>query len=264
MVHAYWLVGREIAEDELGGKDRADYGEQVVKRLAARLRERFGSGFSYPNVKRMRQIGSLLFERLAASKNKDAVEALGKEGQVVSTPRDVIKDPMVLEFLGLTEKAEWLERDLESAIIGHLQEFLLELGKGFCFVARQKGISLEGDHFYVDLVLYNRLLKAFVLVDLKMGKLAHQDLGQMQMYIHWFDRFQKGEDEAPTIGIILCSDKNDAMVRITLPEDDEQLIAARYQFYLPTEDELRRELMDERERVERQRRLLSDQPVPVA
>jgi len=353
MVHAYWLVGREIAEDELGGKDRADYGEQVVKRLAERLRERFGRGFSYPNVKRMRQfylafpngsalpeaaasgekgsapssqsehpekgstalsqfsggrplfppvlgwshylillrvedptarafyeieaaqegwstrelerqVGSLLFERLAASKNKDAIAALGKKGQVVATPRDVIKDPMVLEFLGLTERTEWLERDLETAIIDHLQEFLLELGKGFCFVARQKRISLDGDHFYVDLVFYNRLLKAFVLVDLKMGKLTHQDLGQMQMYIHWFDRFQKGEEEAPTIGIVLCSDKNDAMVRITLPEDDEQLIAARYQFYLPTEDELRRELMDERERVEHQRRLLSHQPVPEA
>jgi predicted nuclease of restriction endonuclease-like (RecB) superfamily len=347
MVNAYWLVGREIAEDELRGKHRADYGERVVKRLAERLGERFGKGFSYPNVKRMRQfylgfpegsalgalqrhgekgsavlsqsapgekgsavlspltpapslfppmlgwthylvllrventtarafyeieaarecwstrelerqVASLLFERLAASKNKEAVLAMGKRGQDVSTPRDVIKDPMVLEFLGLAEKAVWLERDIETAIIDHLQEFLLELGKGFCFVARQKRISVDGDHFFVDLVFYNRLLKAFVLADLKLGKLTHQDLGQMQMYVHWFDRFQRREDEAPTIGIILCSDKNDAMVRITLPKDNEQLIAARYKFYLPTEDELRREVMDERIRVERSQHLLGD------
>ncbi|MBM4354426.1 MAG: DUF1016 domain-containing protein [Deltaproteobacteria bacterium] len=207
-----------------------------------------------------RQVASLLFERLAASKDKDAVLAMGKKGQEVSAPRDVTKDPMVLEFLGLAERASWLERDLETAVIDHLQEFLLELGKGFCFVARQKRISVDGDHFFVDLVFYNRLLKAFVLADLKLGKLMHQDLGQMQMYVHWFDRFQRTEDEAPTIGIILCSDKNDAiaMVRITLPEDNEQLIAARYRLCLPTEDELRREVMDERTRVERKRHLLSD------
>jgi hypothetical protein len=133
----------------------------------------------------------------------------------------VIKEPFVLEFLGLDERAEWRERDLEQAIIDRIEQFLLELGKGFCFVARQKRLSLDGDHFFVDLVFYNRLLHCFVLVDLKLGKLTHQDLGQMQMYVNYFDRFQRAEDEAQTIGIALCSEKNDAMVKITLPENNE-------------------------------------------
>jgi hypothetical protein len=134
-------------------------------------------------------------------------------------------------------------------------EFLLEIGKGFCFVARQKRITLEGDHFYIDLVFYNRLLRAFVLVDLKLGKLTHQDLGQMQMYVSYFDRFQRAEHEERTIGIVLCSAKNDAMVKITLPEDNEQILAARYQMYLPTEEELRAELTRKREEAERVLRL---------
>jgi predicted nuclease of restriction endonuclease-like (RecB) superfamily len=198
-----------------------------------------------------RQVASLLFERLAKSRDKEKVLQLARKGHQVETAADVLKDPLVLEFLGLSEKSEWRERELEQAIIDRIEEFLLELGKGFCFVARQKRVTLEGDHFYVDLVFYNRLLRCFVLVDLKLGKLTHQDLGQIQMYVNFFDRFQRAEHEAKTIGIVLCSEKNDAMAKITLPEGNEQILAARYQMYLPTEAELRAELALEREQAER-------------
>ena len=198
-----------------------------------------------------RQVASLLFERLAKSRDKEQVRALAREGQKVAVPSDVLKDPLVLEFLDMPERTAWYERDLEQAIIDRLEGFLLELGRGFCFVARQKRISVEGDHFYIDLVFYNRLLRCFVLCDLKLGKLMHQDLGQMQMYVNYFDRYQRESYEASTIGIILCSDKNDAMVKITLPRDSEQVLAARYQLYLPTEEELRVELAKEREEAER-------------
>jgi predicted nuclease of restriction endonuclease-like (RecB) superfamily len=198
-----------------------------------------------------RQIASLLFERLAKSRNKEKVLALARRGYEVEVPGDVLKNPLVLEFLALEERSHWRERDLEQAIIDRLEGFLLELGKGFCFVARQKRLTLDGDHFYVDLVLYNRLLRCFVLVDLKLGKLTHQDLGQMQMYVNFFDRFQRADHEAKTIGIVLCSEKNDAVVRITLPERNEQILATRYQMYLPSEDELRAELARERAAAER-------------
>lgn len=202
-----------------------------------------------------RQVASLLFERLSKSRDKDEVLALAKQGQTVTASKDVVKEPFVLEFLELQERSAWLERDLEQAIIDRLESFLLELGKGFCFVARQKRVTLDGDHFYVDLVFYNRLLRCFVLIDLKLGKLTHQDLGQMQMYVNYFDRHQREEHEAPTVGIVLCSDKNDAMVKITLPEDNQQIHASRYQLYLPTEEELREELEREREEAERTLRL---------
>ena len=341
MVHAYWLIGREVVEVEQVGKDRAAYGKQIIERLAGRLSARFGKGFSPRTLRRIRQfyltypkgselppelgvpekqsallsesgtseirsalltksspslaqvfpvslgwshylilmrvdnpqarafyeieavreswatrelerqIASLLYERLAKSRDKDEVLALAKEGQCVKHPRDVLKDPMVLEFLEMEERAHWLERDLEQTIIDRLESFLLELGKGFCFVARQKRVTLDGDHFYVDLVFYNRLLRCFVLIDLKLGKLTHQDLGQMQMYVNFFDRRQRAEHEAPTVGIVLCSDKNDAVVKITLPKDNEQIHASRYQLYLPTEDELRVELERDRAQAER-------------
>ncbi len=159
-------------------------------------------------------------------------------------PQDVLKEPVVLEFLGLRDQPAWHERDLERAILNHLEAFLLELGKGFCFVARQRRITIDGDHFYVDLVFYNRLLRCFVLVELKIGKLTHQDLGQMQMYVNYFDRYHRESYEEPTVGIIHCTDKNDAVVRITLPEDNRQILASRYQLYLPTEEELRQALLE--------------------
>jgi len=210
-----------------------------------------------------RQIASLLFERLAKSRDKEKVLVLARRGQIVEGPGDVMKDPFVLEFLGLEERAHWRERDLEQAIIDRIEDFLLELGRGFCFV-RQKRVTLESDHFYIDLVFYNRLLRCFVLVDLKLGKLTHQDLGQMQMYVNFFDRFQRAEHEAKTIGIVLCSEKNDAMARITLPEDNEQILAARYQMYLPTEEELQAELARERAEAERVLQLTGAAIEPVA
>ncbi|MBN1569642.1 MAG: DUF1016 family protein [Acidobacteria bacterium] len=349
MVHAYWLIGREIVEGEQHGKQRAGYGEDLMNRLAKRLTIRFGKGFGPRTLRRVRlfyltfpkgstllsdpsvvdkwttplskssgpeirtallsksttiesalfpphlgwthyliltrvenptarafyeieatrenwasrelerQVASLLFERLARSRDKDKVLALARKGQEVVVPGDVIKDPFVLEFLNLPERHTWFERDLEQAIIDRLEEFLMELGKGFCFVARQKRLSIDGDHFYVDLVFYNRLLRCFVLVDLKLGKLTHQDLGQMMMYVNWFDRFQRAEFEQPTVGIVLCSEKNDAAVKITLPEDNKQILAARYQHYLPTEEELRAEVTRSREEVEHRLFLETDE-----
>jgi predicted nuclease of restriction endonuclease-like (RecB) superfamily len=208
-----------------------------------------------------RQIASLLFERLARSRNKEKVLALARKGQRLDGPSDVLKEPFVLEFLELGERSVWRERELEQAIIDRIESFLLELGKGFCFVARQKRMTIDGDHFYADLVFYNRLLRAFILVDLKLGKLTHQDLGQMQMYVSYFDQFQRAEHEARTIGIVLCSEKNDAMAKITLP-DSEQIRAVRYQMYLPTEAELRAELARERDAAEQALRLAADERAP--
>jgi predicted nuclease of restriction endonuclease-like (RecB) superfamily len=202
-----------------------------------------------------RQIGSQLFERLANHRDPEEVLVLARRGQEVAKPTDVIKDPFVLEFLDLGEPARLHERDVEQAIIDRLETFLLEMGKGFCFVGRQKRLTVEGDHFYVDLVFYNRLLRCFVLVDLKLGKLTHQDLGQMQMYVNYYDRTQRAEHENKTIGIVLCSEKNAAMVRITLPENNDQIIAATYRRYLPTEAELAAELERERTEAERVLRL---------
>jgi len=206
-----------------------------------------------------RQIGALLFDRLAKNRDPEAVLALARRGQEVAKPADVIKDPFVLEFLDLAEHPALRERDIEQAIIDRLETFLLEMGKGFCFVGRQKRLTVEGDHFYVDLVFYNRLLRCFVLVDLKLGKLTHQDLGQMLMYVNYFDSTQRSGDENKTIGIVLCSEKNAAMVKITLPDAD-QIVAATYQMYLPTEAELQAELTREREEAERMLRLTATTP----
>ena len=189
-----------------------------------------------------RQINSLLFERLALSRDKKQVKALTEQGQILESPRDLIKDPYVLEFLGLQEQTAYTEKDLETALIDNLQSFLLELGKGFTFVARQKRITLDAEHFYVDLVFYNRLIHSFVLIDLKIGKLRHQDLGQMQMYVNYFDREVRAKDEERTIGIILCHDKKETIARYTLPENNTQIFASKYKLYLPTEDELIREV----------------------
>lgn len=190
-----------------------------------------------------RQVGSCLYERLALSRDKDEVQRLASEGDLPQTPRQLIKDPLVLEFLGLEEKAHYSEHDLESAIIDRLESFLLELGKGFLFEARQKRFSFGADHFYVDLVFFNRLLRCYVLVDLKIGKLTHQDLGQMQMYVNYFDRHVKLPEENPTVGILLCKLKNDALVELTLPEE-ANIYASQYQLYLPSKEELQQKLLD--------------------
>lgn len=187
-----------------------------------------------------RQFDSSLYERLALSRDKTGVKALAQKGQIVEKPEDMIKDPYVLEFIGLPELPQYSESDLEQRLIDHLQTFLLELGKGFTFVGRQVRFTFDEQHFRVDLVFYNRLLRAFVLIDLKRGTLKHQDLGQMQMYVNYYDRFVKTEDENPTIGILLCTDKSDAMVEITLPKDNNQIFASKYQTYLPSKEELQR------------------------
>ena len=185
-----------------------------------------------------RQFDSSLYERLVLSKDKEGVRALAQKGQLIEKPEDVVKDPYVLEFLGLKELPQYSESELEQRLIDHLQTFLLELGKGFTFVGRQVRFTFDEQHFRVDLVFYNRLLRAFVLIDLKRGTLKHQDLGQMQMYVNYYDRFVKTKEENPTIGILLCTDKSDAMVEITLPKDNNQIFASKYQTYLPSKEEL--------------------------
>ena len=200
-----------------------------------------------------RQINSQLFERLLMSNDVKSVLAVAREEKQPSDAKEIIKDPMVLEFLGLRREAAYYEKDLENAIITHLHDFLLEIGNGFSFVARQKRIHIEGDEFSIDLVFYNRLLQCFVLIEIKTGKLTHQDIGQLQMYVNYYDRHEKQEFENPTIGILLCADKNDAVVKITLPENNKTIVASKYQLYLPTEqqlmDEVRKEIekMDQKE-----------------
>ena len=196
-----------------------------------------------------RQIASSLYERLALSRDKHEVRRLAREGQVVEKGSDLIKDPVVLEFLGLEERPAYSESDLETAIIDRLQQFLLELGKGFLFEARQKRFSFDDSHFFVDLVFYNRLLRCYVLIDLKPGKLTHQDLGQMQMYVNYFDRFVRTDGELPTVGFLLCDDKNDAVVELTLPED-ANIYTSKYQLYLPSKEELAEQLAMVRREVE--------------
>ena len=197
-----------------------------------------------------RQVHSLLFERLALSRDRDGVLSLARKGHEIQQPSDLIKDPYVLEFTGLPQSERYLESDLEQALIDKLREFLLELGKGFAFMARQQRITLDGQHFWIDLVFYNRLTRSFVLIDLKTGTLTHQDLGQMQMYVNYYQREIAAPDENPPIGIVLCTDKSEAVVRYTLPEDNQQIFASRYKLYLPTESELAAELQRERQAIE--------------
>ena len=321
-VYAKYEIGRYIVEDEQQGKYRAQYGKGVLSALSDKLTIQYGEGWSYSNLRQIRQfyivyskmtasgcqieklglndsqkvglqndnhrlskaaipaealsrmpkftlswshylilmridnpearrfyeiecaqqqwskrhlsrqVGSSLYERLALSRNKDEVMRLAQEGQVIEKPADIIKNPITLEFLGLKPDVVYSESKLEHAIIGKMQQFLLELGKGFLFEARQKRFTFDEQHFYVDLVFYNRLLQCYVLIDLKADKLSHQDLGQMQMYVNYYDRFMRQEFEKPTIGILLCKEKNDALVQLTLPED-ANIYAAEYSLYLP-------------------------------
>jgi len=190
-----------------------------------------------------RQYQSGLYERLALSRDQDGIRQLAQQGQIVSQASDLLKEPLVLEFLGLSEQARFSESELESAIIHQLEHFLLELGKGFLFEARQKRFTFDEDHFFVDLVFYNRLLRCYVLIDLKLGKLTHQDLGQMQMYVNYFDLYVKTDTEAATVGIVLCKKKHEALVEITLPKD-ANIHAREYQLYLPSKEELQQKLAE--------------------
>lgn len=322
MATAYFEIGRMIVEEEQHGKERAEYGKQILNELSEKLVTEFGKGFSKRNLEQMRQFyltysiaqtvsaqlgkdqtapdefkneeiadtvsrksiiqqtlsaqfkltwshylklmritdvnernfyeieaiknnwslrelqrqyDSALYTRLAISKNKEEIRSLGQKGQIIEKNKDLIKDPYILEFLGLPEQSFYSESELEQKLIDKLEHFLLELGNGFTFVARQKRITFEEKHFKIDLVFYNRILKCFVLIDLKIGELKHQDIGQMQMYVNYFDREVKLEDENKTIGIILCQDKSESVVRYTLPENNEQIFASKYLTVLPSE-----------------------------
>ena len=197
-----------------------------------------------------RQINSFFYERLLSSKNKEQVEAEIQTLEPAKKPEDVIRDPYVLEFLGLAPNDDFYESDLEQALITHLQKFLLELGRGCSFVARQKRITFDGRHFRIDLVFYNYILKCFVLIDLKVGDLTHQDLGQMQMYVHYYERELMNDGDNPPIGIVLCADKSESVVKYTLPENETQIFASKYKLYLPSEEELLRELNQEYQALE--------------
>jgi len=312
MVCAYYEIGRMIVEEEQNGKDRAEYGKQLLKGLSKRLTQEFGKGFSVDNLQNMRrlfvvyanyetpssisdvtipllltgklkiqkseslsrifklswshytlliriddsnersfyeieaaknnwsvrelkrQYDSALYTRLALSRDKDGVKKLSEQGHIIETPKDIIKDPYILEFLGLPELHQYSENELEEEIINKLEHFLLELGTGFTFVSRQKRIIFDDKHFRIDLVFYNRILKCFVLIDLKIGELKHQDLGQMQMYVNYYDREMRLEDENKTIGIVLCQNKSESVVKYTLPENNEQIFASKYKTVLPS------------------------------
>ena len=302
MVTTYFEIGRMIVEEEQGGKERAEYGAQLLKELSKVLTKEFGRGFSVQNLERMRsfyltysisstvlrisekgqtlpakfhlswshylklmriddenerkfyeieaaknnwsvrelerQYNSALYTRLVLSRDKNKVKELSEKGLIIDKPKDVIKDPYILEFIGLPEKSTYSENQLEEEIINKLEHFLLELGNGFTFVARQKRISFDDKHFWIDLVFYNRILKSFVLIDLKIGELKHQDIGQMQMYVNYYDREVRLKDENKTIGIVLCQNKSEAVVEYTLPENNEHIFASRYKTVLPSKEEL--------------------------
>lgn len=299
MVYSYFEIGRYIVEEEQNGKTRAEYGKAVLKQLSERLTASYGEGWTYSNLRQIRQfyntysnltnsvcqiqfslswshylilmrianpeersfyeieckeqdwsvrqlsrqVNSSLYERLALSRDKKEVMRLASEGQNIEKKKDILKNPLTLEFLGLKPDSAYSETKLENAIISRLQDFLLEMGKGFLFEARQKRFTFNEKHFFVDLVLYNRLLQCYVLIDLKIDELSHQDLGQMQMYVNYFDRFVKRDFEKPTIGILLCKQKDDALVELTLPSDSN-IYAQEYQLYLPEKQILQEKLKD--------------------
>lgn len=204
----------------------------------------------WSSVQLERQINSGLYERLLLSNDKESVLAVARGERMPSEAKEIIKDPMTLEFLGLKRESAYYEKDLESAIITHLQDFIMELGNGFSFVARQKRILLEDDEFFVDLVFYNRILQCFVIIEIKTKKITHQDVGQLQMYVNYFDRIEKLAHENPSIGILLCADKNDTMVKFSLPENEKNILASKYELYLPSEEQLLQVLENDIKRLE--------------
>lgn len=285
-VQMYWGIGRRIFEDEQKGEDRAEYGSGFSKRQLERARQFYKL---YPNASALRtqlncsqykmlisisdqskreyyeleavnnawngrelerQINSKLYERLLLSNNKEQVLSVARKERIPQSLEEVVKDPMYLEFLGLERKAAYYEKDLESAIMDHITEFLLEMGNGFLFSARQKRIIIEDDEFFIDLVFYNRMLRCFTIVEIKNHKLTHQDLGQLQMYVNYYDRCVKLEDENPTIGILLCSDKNDTAVRMSLPEDNKTILASKYELYLPSKERLLEQINEAKEQAQ--------------
>ena len=308
MVLTYFEIGKMIVEEEQNGKERADYGSQLLSGLSGSLTQEFGKGFSITNLQQMRQFyivyskqqtlsvnsekdliqsldfkiswshylklmriedelerkfyeietyknnwslrelnrqyDSALYTRISLSKDKNEILKLSEQGQIIEKHQDAVKDPYVLEFIGLPEQNTYSESDLEHRLINKLEHFLLELGKGFTFVARQNRITFDDKHFRIDLVFYNRILRCFVLIDLKVGELKHQDIGQMQMYVNYYDRKIKLEDESKSIGIILCQNKSEALVEFTLPENNTQIFASKYLTVLPSKESLRKLIED--------------------
>lgn len=212
------------------------------------LNECINSKWSVRELQRQRD--SLLYERLTISVDKEKILELSEKGQILKTSKDLVKDPFVLEFLDIKENTDYLESDLEKNIIEHLKEFLLELGKGFSYVGNQIRLTLEEDHFYPDLVFYNRLLKCFVIIDLKIGKVSHQDIGQMQMYVNYYDREIKQDDEKPTVGILLSTNKNETVVKYTLPKDNKTIFSSEYKLHMPSEQELISAIEEEKKNYE--------------
>ena len=311
MVETYWQVGCLIVEEEQKGQERAKYGEYLIQRLSKDLINKFGKGFTYANIKNMRQfyltysklyalrsqslknksyalrsqlswthfrmlmridnelernfyeietvknnwssreldrqINSLLFERLSLSRNKKKVIELSQKGQIIENPEDVIKNPYILEFLGIPEKSYYVEKQLEQKLIDHLQEFVLELGKGFTFVARQKRLTIDNEHYYIDLVFYHRILKCLILIDLKIGSIDHKDVGQMNFYLNYIKDKEMVDGENPPIGIILCTEKNKSKVFVeyALGGISNKIFVSKYKLYLPTKKELETEIRKE-------------------
>ena len=273
MVTTYWEIGEQIYK-ACGENDRAEYGKRLLEYLSSQLTAEFGKGFSVQGLRNMRQfyctfpIRSTLWSELSWSHYRllmrvpdekartfyaeECAKSAWSVRQMVAAEiqttepkpeyEKIVKDPYVMEFLQIQPDTHVYEGELEQALIDHLQHFLLELGRGFSFVARQKKFTLDGQNFFIDLVFYNYILKCFVLIDLKMGKLTHQDLGQMQMYVNYYTRELMNEGDTPPIGIVLCADKGDSVVKYTLPEDNRQIFASKYLTYLPTEEELKKEL----------------------
>ena len=223
------------------------------------LQESINSNWSTRELER--QINSLLYERIALSKDKEKVKELSKKGQILRNPQDIIKNPYVLEFLGLKENTKLHESDLEQLLIDKLQAFLLELGKGFSLVARQKRITVGTDHYYIDLVFYNYILKCFILIDLKIGKLTHQDIGQIDFYTRYYEKEEKQDSDNPTIGLILCSAKNESMVKYTLLDESKTIFASKYKLCLPTEEELKKEITKERTQIEQEKNLATQKTI---
>lgn len=303
MVKAYWNIGKAIVEEEQNGKQRAEYGAELIKRLAEKLTKTQGKSYSERNLWYMkqfyqqwvnmnalrselswthyrlllrveseqarqfykqeciecnwstrtleRQIGNLYYQRMLMSRNVQTVKDEAHEKQTVQEPKDIIKDPYVLEFLGLKDYTDFRESQLEQAIIDKLHDFLLELGKGFAFVSRQYRLTTEtGKHFYADLVFYNYILKCFLVIDLKAEPLTHQDIGQMDMYVRYFEDKVRQATDNPTIGLILCTEKDKTIAKYSLLNDSSQIFASKYMLYLPTEQELKREIERERLQIE--------------
>lgn len=254
MVEAYWQIGKSIVEEQ-NGEERAEYGTGLLKELSNQMTRDFGKGFTVANLKNMRQF-YLTFPNSYALRSELSwthyrlLMRVENENARQFYMEEAVKSQWSTRQLERQINTFFYESDLEQALITHLQKFLLELGRGFSFVAKQKRITFDGRHFRIDLVFYNYILKCFVLIDLKIGDLTHQDLGQMQMYVHYYERELMNEGDNPPIGIVLCADKSDAVVRYTLPEGETQVFASKYKLYLPSEEELLKELKREYQAME--------------